>query len=191
MKKSLNFAAAAMLLGSTAMAPLAYAQDATNPATPATPTIESPATTGVAPSTDTMAPAAADSMAATDSYLTEQSETQLSAKDFIGQPVYNSADESIGDINDLIIEEKGGIVAAVVGVGGFVGIGEKNVAVPMSKITVTREADSNDLKLTTMETAESLKTAPEFKTLDNKQAAAGSIDVMPTDDTTTSSTVTK
>jgi len=107
MKKSLNFAAAAMLLGSTAVAPLAYAQDAANPATPATPTIESPAGTGVAPSTDTMAPAATDSMAATDTYLTEQSETQLSANKFIGQPVYNSAAESIGDVNDLIIEENG------------------------------------------------------------------------------------
>jgi len=61
----------------------------------------------------------------------------------------------------------------------------------MSKITVTREADSNDLKLTTMETAESLKAAPEFKTLDDEQAAEGSINVMPTDNTTTSSTVTK
>lgn len=186
MNKTINTFAAVLLLGSTAIAPFAYAQDA---ATPAAPTTEAPAATGVAPSTDTMAPAATTG-AMNDTYLTEQSTTQVSANDFIGQPVLNSANESIGDINDLIIEEQGGIVAAIVGVGGFIGIGEKNVAVPMSKLTVTREADGNDIKLTTMETAETLKAAPEFKTLDDQADASGAM-TTPTDSTTTSSTVTK
>ena len=201
MKKTLNAFAAAVLLGSTAIAPFAYAQDATAPAAgteaPAAGT-EAPA---VAPMTDSAPNAAAttsadpaaanSSMAATtDTYLTEQSESQLSANNFIGQSVYTSGDESIGEINDLIIEEKGGIVAAVIGVGGFLGIGEKDVAVPMSKITVTRDADDADeLRLTTMETAESLKAAPEFKKLDARAEASST--TTPTDNTTTSSTVTK
>lgn len=200
MKKTLNAFAAAVLLGSTAIAPFAYAQDATAPAAgteaPAAGT-EAPA---VAPMTDTAPnaaattttdPAAANSTmaASSDTYLTEQSATQISANNFIGQSVY-AGDDSIGEVNDLIIEEKGGIVAAVIGVGGFLGIGEKDVAVPMSKITVTRDADDVDeLRLTTMETAESLKGAPEFKKLD-AQADAGST-MTPTDNTTTSSTVTK
>lgn len=189
MNKSISTFAAVVLLGSTAIAPFAYAQDATAPAATTT---QAPAATGVAPSTDTMAPAVktGETAAMNDTYLTEQSTTQVSANDFIGQPVYNSANESIGDINDLIIEEQGGIVAAVVGVGGFIGIGEKNVAVPMSKLTVTREADGNDVKLTTMETAETLKAAPEFKTLDDQADASGAM-TTPTDGTTTSSTVTK
>lgn len=183
MKKTLNAFAAAVLLGSTAIAPFAYAQDATAPAAGT----EAPA---VAPMTDA-APAAANSTmaATTDTYLTEQSASQISANNFIGQSVY-TGDDSIGEINDLIIEEKGDVVAAVIGVGGFLGIGEKDVAVPMSKITVTRDADdANELRLTTMETAETLKSAPEFKKLDARADASSTM--TPTDNTTTSSTVTK
>lgn len=157
MKKTLNTFAAAVLLGSTAIAPLAYAQDATSPA-PASPTMPAPAENSTVPS---------DSNAAvTGGYLTQQSSTQISANDFIGQSVHTAGDEAIGDINDLIIEEKGGIVAAVIGVGGFLGVGEKDVAVPMDKITVTHDTARNEVRLTTTETAESLKAAPEFKPLD-------------------------
>ncbi|TKT42616.1 photosystem reaction center subunit H, partial [Rhizobiaceae bacterium LC148] len=93
---------------------------------------------------------------------------------------YNPNNESIGDVNDLIIEEDGGVVAAVVGVGGFLGIGEKDVAVPMDKITMSRDAENNQVRLTTSETAEALQAAPEFMTLEDQRAAQ--------DATTTSST---
>jgi len=128
-----------------------------------------------------------DMAAGPGSYLTEQSETQISANDYIGKPVYNSADESIGDVNDLILETEGGIVAAVIGVGGFLGIGEKDVAVPMDLITMSRDTETNDVRLTTTETAESLEAAPEFMTLDDQQAAA---DSAATDASTTSATGT-
>lgn len=164
MKKTLNTFAAAVLLGSTAIAPFAYAQDATSPA-PASPTMPAPAENGTAPSAGAMVPSDT-SAAATGGYLTQQSTTQISANDFIGQSVHTAGDETIGDINDLIIEEKGGIVAAVIGVGGFLGVGEKDVAVPMDKITVTHDTAKNEVRLTTTETAESLKAAPEFKPLD-------------------------
>jgi sporulation protein YlmC with PRC-barrel domain len=181
MKKTLSTMVAAVLLASTAMAP-AFAQ--TQPAAPASPAPAAP----MAPADPTAKPAdsaakpaestGTDTAAASGSYLTEQGETQISANDYIGKGVYNADNKSIGDVNDLIFEEKGGIVAAVIGVGGFLGIGEKSVAVPMDKITVGRE--NNEVKLTTTETAEALQAAPEFKTLADKQAE--------TDRTTTSST---
>jgi len=184
MNKHFSIIAAGILLGTSALSPV-MAQTATTPV--------APAADGLTPKTDTMAPAATTAAAPTmsDDYLTTQTSTQVSANAFIGKAVYNTANESIGDINDLIIEENGGIVAAVVGVGGFLGLGEKDVAVPMSKITITREADGNDLKLTTSETAELLKAAPEFKTLDDQRAEADSKTVMPADTTTTSSTTVK
>ena len=187
MKKTMNMMAAAVLLASTAIAP-AYAQ--TQPATPAPPTPAAPAAPAdpaakPADSAATPAPkTGSDSAAASGSYLTEQAETQISANDYIGKPVYNAEDKSIGDVNDLIMEEDGGIVAAVIGVGGFLGIGEKDVAVPMEKLTMTRDAENNnEVRLTTTETAEALQAAPEFKTLKDKQAE--------TDATTTSSTGTQ
>jgi len=206
MKKTLSaMAAAAALMASTAITPvMAQTADPATPAAPAAPA--DPATTPMednssataptagAPSTDNAAApageASTDTAAATSgSYLTEQSETQISANDYIGKAVHNAENESIGDVNDLILEDQGGIVAAVVGVGGFLGIGEKDVAVPMDKITMARDAENNnEVRLTTTETAESLQAAPEFMTLEDQQAAA---DAAATDATTTSSTGTE
>lgn len=192
MKKTLStMAAAAVLMASTAIAP-AFAQSSTT----------APATTPNAQQMDTTMPKASGttnsgamngttgtaapttSAAASGEYITQQSETQVSANDYIGKAIYNAENNSIGDVNDLILEENGGIVAAVVGVGGFLGIGEKDVAVPMSKLTMARD-ENNNVRLTTTETADSLKAAPEFKTLSDQQAEMRS---NATDTTTTSST---
>jgi sporulation protein YlmC with PRC-barrel domain len=212
MKKTLTTIAAAMLLGSTAMAPVAFAQDATG-----TTTTTPPAATETAPATpdatggatSTMAPNTTADAAGSATYLTEQAENQISVNDFLGQAIYTADNQSIGDINDLLVQDDGGVVAAVVGVGGFLGIGEKNVAIPFDKITITRETATGDaadaaadgetkaevvaeaeVRLTTTETADSLKNAPEFKTLDDQAADASSTTgtTMPTDGTTTSST---
>jgi sporulation protein YlmC with PRC-barrel domain len=181
MKKTLStMAAAAVLMASTAVAPV-FAQ--TSPATPAPAATTAPADPAAKPAESAATPApAGDMTAASGSYLTQQAQNQISANDYIGKPVYNPNNESIGDVNDLIFEDKGGIVAAVIGVGGFLGIGEKDVAVPVGKINMTRDANNNnDVRLTTTETAEALKSAPEFKTLEDQRAA--------TDTTTTSSTM--
>ncbi len=167
MKKTLTMIAAAALLGSTTFAPIAMAQGTTQPA-PATPSATAPSTTPAAPATPSASGAAGGS------YLTEQAANQISANDYIGNAVYTAADESIGSVTNLILEENGGIVAAVVGVGGFLGIGAKDVAVPMSKLTVTRDPANGTIRLTTTETAESLKAAPEFVTMKDKKATDGS-----------------
>jgi sporulation protein YlmC with PRC-barrel domain len=182
MKKTLStMAAAAVLMASTAVAP-ALAQTAT-PASPAAPAAQSDTMTKPAAGMTGTTSAAGAGM--TGEYLTEQAQNQISANDYIGKSIYNGEDKSIGSVTDLILEENGGIVAAVVGVGGFLGMGQKDVAVPMDKITVTREADSNDIRLTTTETVDALKAAPEFKTLDDQDTAATSGTM---DKTTTSST---
>lgn len=179
---------AAALMGATAFAPLAIAQTATEPA-PANPTTQAPA----APSATPMAPAAPTaetSAAATTTggaYLTEQAENQISANDYIGKAVYTAADESIGNVTNLVMEENGGLVAAVVGVGGFLGIGAKDVAVPMDKVTMTRNAEDGTIRLTTTETAETLKAAPEFKTLEQKASDQNAAAPAPAPDNTTTS----
>jgi sporulation protein YlmC with PRC-barrel domain len=215
MNKSFKTFVAAALLGSTAIAPFAIAQDAGTGATTTPPA----ATSG----TDTMTPAPATpdassgsmgttaqapaASSASGTYLTEQAENHISVNDFMGQAIYTSDNQSIGEINDLLVEDNGYVVTAVVGVGGFLGIGEKNVAIPFDKITITRETASGDaadaaadgetqaevvaeaeLRLTTTETAESLRNAPEFRTLDDQAVDAGNSTMGTTDGTTTSST---
>lgn len=185
-------AATAIFATASICAPAAFAQSATTPST------SSPAITSTAPAATNSAPAMKAQMAptntasATGSYLTQQSQDQVSANTYIGQSVYNGGNESIGKVNDLIMQKQGGIVAAVVGVGGFLGIGAKNVAVPIANITVAQNNDGS-VKLSTSETVESLKAAPEFQTLEMQSAQKAPSTAAPgtapaTDNTSTGST---
>jgi hypothetical protein len=61
-------------------------------------------------------------------FVTAQGEGQWLASWFIGQTVTNHAGETIGGVNDLLFDKSGRISSAVIGVGGFLGMGEKNVA---------------------------------------------------------------
>jgi sporulation protein YlmC with PRC-barrel domain len=97
--------------------------------------------------------------------VTVDAKKAVLATSFIGSSVFTSNNENIGDINDLIFDDKGMIQAAIVGVGGFLGMGEKDVALPISKITVTRD-ENNAIKLTVQASREELERAPAFdKTL--------------------------
>src|SRR3954451_1361139 len=52
----------------------------------------------------------------------------------VGLSVYNDNNESLGSINDLLTDKSGNIKAVVIGVGGFLGVGEHLVAVPWDKV---------------------------------------------------------
>ena len=67
-------------------------------------------------------------------YLTRQAPTDWTAEALIGRTVENSNGDNLGEINNVIINEKGDVVAVVIGVGGFLGIGEKNVGVPFDAL---------------------------------------------------------
>jgi sporulation protein YlmC with PRC-barrel domain len=67
-------------------------------------------------------------------FITKMESNHVMASDLIGTRVVGSNNESIGDINDVIMDRNGQIMAAVVGVGGFLGIGEKDVAVPFNAL---------------------------------------------------------
>jgi sporulation protein YlmC with PRC-barrel domain len=56
------------------------------------------------------------------------------ASKLVGLNVYNDSNESLGSINDLLTDKSGDIKAVVIGVGGFLGVGEHLVAVPMDKV---------------------------------------------------------
>src|SRR5918993_3069489 len=67
-------------------------------------------------------------------FMTKMESNHVMASDLIGTRVVGANNESIGDINDVIMDRNGQIMAAVVGVGGFLGIGEKDVAVPFNAL---------------------------------------------------------
>jgi sporulation protein YlmC with PRC-barrel domain len=61
------------------------------------------------------------------------------ASKLMGLDVYNEANEKLGDINELILDKNGKINAVVIGVGGFLGMGEHDIAVTMDKLKFIEE----------------------------------------------------
>jgi sporulation protein YlmC with PRC-barrel domain len=77
------------------------------------------------------------------------------------QAVYDPKESKIGDIDDVLVDKAGKITGLVIGVGGLLGAGEKDVIVPF---TAVKTANKNDKWwLTLDETEEDLKNAPGFK----------------------------
>lgn len=92
-----------------------------------------------------------------------QSEDSILANDLIGLPVYSVAEESVGNINDIIVKFDGTVEGVVVGVGGFLGIGEKDVAIKLDKFDLATREDG-EMRLVLDATREDLDAAPAFKT---------------------------
>jgi sporulation protein YlmC with PRC-barrel domain len=61
------------------------------------------------------------------------------ASKVVGLNVYNDKNESLGSVNDLLTDKTGNIKAVVIGVGGFLGVGEHLVAIPFDKIKFVNE----------------------------------------------------
>ncbi|MHC4052677.1 PRC-barrel domain-containing protein [Bradyrhizobium sp. 25ACV] len=61
------------------------------------------------------------------------------ASKLMGLDVYNEANEKLGDINELLVDKSGKINAVVIGIGGFLGMGEHDIAVSMDKLKFVEE----------------------------------------------------
>lgn len=80
---------------------------------------------------------------------------QWRASKLVGLDVYNDANEKLGDINELILDKEGKVSAVVIGVGGFLGMGEHDIAVSMDKLKFKEEAVRTTATTTTPTTRES------------------------------------
>jgi sporulation protein YlmC with PRC-barrel domain len=115
------------------------------------PDSQAPNTTGVNPNNPSMAPGMTGGTtgsvtpapgAAMDALFTGSvGQNHWRASDMIDEPVYNSANERIGEINEIVLDQDGRVVAAIVGVGGFLGIGERDVAVNFQSIRMNRDTN--------------------------------------------------
>ena len=113
-----SIALAGLCLGTAAMAQA--------PSTPASST--SP------PSTSATAPTPNPS-----SFMTEMRAGTWRTSKLDGVDVYNSNNEKVGDINDMLLDSSGKVSAVVIGVGGFLGMGERYVAIPFEEIRFSNE----------------------------------------------------
>lgn len=76
--------------------------------------------------------------------------------------VQNADGERVGDVNDLVLDQSNKLTAVVLGVGGFLGIGEKYVAIPLSKVEMSRSQEGNQI-MTVAFTRPQLEGAPDYK----------------------------
>lgn len=97
-------------------------------------------------------------------YMASVPANGIQGSDLIGAEVKTTADEDVGSVEDLIIGENGQVVAIVVGAGGYLGLGERDVAIGWDD--VTKSVASDELELRINATREDLSSAPEFKAQD-------------------------
>jgi sporulation protein YlmC with PRC-barrel domain len=85
----------------------------------------------------------------------------VTVTDWYKQDVYDPNNNKIGEVMDVLVDKSGRVNTIIVGVGGFLGAGEKDVAVPFDAIEQTTMNNKTTLVMNT--TKDSLKSAPGFK----------------------------
>jgi sporulation protein YlmC with PRC-barrel domain len=97
-----------------------------------------------------------------DGYKAIEADT-MKADNLIGTRVYGTKNEDVGEISNIIINPGKKTKAAVIDVGGFLGLGEKTVSVPMNELRIMREEEGDDLRVYIDATEERLENLPEYE----------------------------
>jgi hypothetical protein len=135
-------------------------------------------TTALAQSPAPSATTAPSAGAVAGSVITQQSPNQWLASKFMGTDVIGTDDAKIGDVSDVLFDKSGKVDALIVGVGGFLGIGQKDVALPISSFQVIaansgkNNTSSDQLRLSM--TKDQLQQQAEFKTMSSTATTTGS-----------------
>ncbi len=125
-------------------------------------TAEQPADTATETQTEEMAEPSTDT--AGEPILNQQQPGQVRADTLIGSKVTNAADENVGDVTDLLLDEDGKVVGVILSVGGFLGIGDKHVAVNWEEIELQDQGEQVMISMT----KEQISAAPAFETLEDQ-----------------------
>jgi sporulation protein YlmC with PRC-barrel domain len=147
----------------------ALAQTSTSPITPST--ANPPAATASPSATATTPSGKAN-------FVTQQTSDQFLASKFKGTDVIGADDKKIGDVSDILFDKDKKILGYIVGVGGFLGIGAKDVAIDPASFQQVVGKDPSDFKLRLSMTKDELKAAPTFEPY--KPARPVSSDASPT-----------
>jgi sporulation protein YlmC with PRC-barrel domain len=98
---------------------------------------------------------------ATTQVLTTLPQDATTVSNYYKQNVYDPSDAKIGEISDVLLNKQGKVDAFMVAVGGFLGVGEKDVAVPFDAVHATQK--DGKWYLTMNATKDALKNAPGYK----------------------------
>lgn len=112
------------------------------------------------PSTSTDSPKMAPAAASDTSSSPSSFQGNWRASKMVGLSVYNDKNESVGSINDFLTDKNGKITAVIIGVGGFLGVGQKDVEIPFTDLKMMTRNNKNWLALD--RTKDQLQNAPTF-----------------------------
>ncbi len=87
----------------------------------------------------------------------------LTAEKLTGASVYDANDELIGEVSQLVLSDAGAVTAAIIDVGGFLGVGEKPVSLDLSQIDILRNTAGDDVRVYLPLTKEELEAMPAHK----------------------------
>ncbi|GLS88771.1 photosystem reaction center subunit H [Cypionkella aquatica] len=89
--------------------------------------------------------------------------TVLTSEKLTGAKVYDATDASIGEVSNLVLSADGKIEQVIVDVGGFLGMGEKPVALPLAEVDILKAADGDELRVYLGQTKEQLEALPKYE----------------------------
>lgn len=127
------------------------------PATEDSTTVRPPEDTAERPAADNSGKLAADF-------------TGYRTSELVGATVENTSGESVGEIGDIIVGADGNANAALISVGGFLGLGQKDVAVPFADLNVQEQDGA--LKVTVAMSSETLESMPAYKSEEDSSQPA-------------------
>jgi sporulation protein YlmC with PRC-barrel domain len=191
-----KMAFSAVSVAALLMAGVAFAQDTTTTTNQGTTTTMPSKTDQNSAQTTTTAPATTDQSAA-QTTTTKAGAASLTvsgidannvmmASNMIGTTVYSNNNENVGDINDIIIGKDGRVQGVVIGVGGFLGLGEKDVLIPLDRVQFSRD-NNNNQRMVIADSKQDLENAPAF---DRTRFMTGSSATTTTTGTGTTTTTT-
>lgn len=154
MKSIVGISIAALLACTPAMAQTQMPSDRT---TPGVTTEPGKSGTGTSGTSGTMS----GGTNATPGNMAMSADDRLSSR-IVGATIRNNNNESIGDINDLVIDTSGKVTGVVAGVGGFLGIGERRVMLGYDQLQFNRDANGRMVVVTQM-TRDQLRSLPEWR----------------------------
>jgi len=113
-----------------------------------------------------------------------QNPSDMVTSKLVGLTIQNGANETIGEIADVVLDDKNTVKSWVVGVGGFLGLGTKYVAIDPSALKITR-VDNTTLKAMIDTNKDQLRAAPEYIYLGKAKPDAKTNEAKTTDAKTT------
>jgi sporulation protein YlmC with PRC-barrel domain len=105
-------------------------------------------------------------------FIIDQADNQYLASNLMGKDVQDASGNKVGSVKDVLFDDQGKMAAVVIGMGGFLGIGEKSVAISFDQVKPSKDASGN-VMLTASLDKDTINSAPSFLTLNDQKAQSG------------------